>query len=1037
MKLPDNLKNTSGFGKGLPPARYTKGQEGSYSLSFQNEFDHAVWYAAGTPKTPGGKSDKQKEVLAWLMSQGLTYEELKEHRNKILDVIRKQVNTSIAKGSGDIDVPNVNPQFADKEEPEEDILGDLPGDLAASLAAFAAKKGATIPSETAEKAKKTSSYKSNTKLLGAITEKLSKIQGSLDAVAQSLDRQNALLQTNIQTNIAIVDSVVESNNILETKFDALLAAFNEQAVASQQYYENLERAGREYVQDQKRDVAGSVTPTDLRGIGGRGRSLLNEIFSSRRITEPLKRQARRFFLGKKSGSEAKYFDESRLRRLRARQLKVLLSKRGTNSRLFRIWEAIDKFRKADQKGFVKNLLKSGIRDSVAYKSKQFQSQLNKLSIQEYGRNWIELSRANPSGANAIRMATQTLMEAQFVSPDARSKVKLDSKRASTRLFSSTIQAARETKVARARTEKLLKKFKIPKGLHGSILGLLDPKLGRSMGNVGGMNISRIARRTIGLGGGSGNLQGLKGGRFAFGKAGSYGMKRLPGLNVILGSMEYADRKMAGQSTIQAGAGVGGSVVGGALGGSAAAALTAKLTGAGLIAGGPVGAGVGLLAGILFSVIGANVGGAVADKITGADQIQYEQGSNNVGPSTDPAVMVGAAKSFVNQLGPMGEEVKVQFAPEIARLEKIFGAVDPNMESPVGGSIESRQSPFKKKKTAGSLGDEKDPLDIDYDEVVPKGPLDDFLNFFKDTLKGFNDALNTLSNPLSLFKGGTGGRSTNAANNNFNAVLPKGNPVLTSPFGMRSSGMHYGIDIGVDVGSPVTALEDGKVSVILPRFGKHGGAVFVEGADGNETVYGHVSPTVNVGDPIRKGQTIATVDYYPSDHNPPRDYTHLHLERRVKGGGGGSAFDPLSYVQQKGKEFNAAQQQRQATPDSPISPTNTQTTTEDSILPDLSDEAVSERIGPRPDARRGAGPAEIQAYTEQENKVKNQILIDFMMKQIDGVNQPSPIDDQSSTFDVIVPSPLIPPTPQQPQQPIMFTIPSGNNINQLNNLRLGQ
>ena len=149
------------------------------------------------------------------MSQGLTYEELKEHRNKILDVIRKQVKTSIAEGSGDVDVPNVNPQFADKEEPEEDILDDLPGDLAASLAAFAAKRGAAIPSETVEKAKKTSSYKSNTKLLGAITEKLSKIQGSLDAVAQSLDRQNALLQTNIQTNIAIVDSVVASNNVLE------------------------------------------------------------------------------------------------------------------------------------------------------------------------------------------------------------------------------------------------------------------------------------------------------------------------------------------------------------------------------------------------------------------------------------------------------------------------------------------------------------------------------------------------------------------------------------------------------------------------------------------------------------------------------------------------------------------------------------------------------------------------------------------------------------------------------------------------------
>lgn len=1036
MKLPDNLKNTSGFGKGLPPARYMKGQEGGYSIEFENELDHAVWYAAAIPKN-GGRSDKQKQVLEWLYSVGFTYTQVVNHRKKIVESLREEVKKSIAAGSGDVYVPNINPEFADKEEPEDDILDDLPDDLAASLAAFAAKRGAAIPSETAEKVKKKSSYKSNTKLLGAITEKLSKIQGSLDAVAQSLDRQNALLQTNIQTNIAIVDSVVASNAVLETKFDALLAAFNEQAVASQQYYENLERAGREYVQDQQRDVAGSTSPIDLRGIGGRGKSLLNEIFSSRRITEPLKRQARRFFLGKKSGSEGKYFEESRLRRLRARQIKVLLSKRGTSSRLFRIWEAIDKFRKADQKGFVKNLLKSGIRDAAAYKSGVFQAELNKLSIQNYGTNWIALSKSNPAAAEGIRAGAQAVLEADFVSPGARAKVKLDSKRASTRLFSSTIQAARETKVAKARAEKLLKKFRIPKGLHGSILGLLDPRLGRTMGNVGGMNISRIARRTIGRGGGTGNLQGLKGGRFALGKAGSYGMKRLPGLNVILGSMEYADRKMAGQSTIQAGAGVGGSVVGGAVGGSIAAVLL-KSTALGGAMGGPVGAGIGFLVGIAASVAGAYAGGAIADKITGADQIQYEQGSKNVGPSTDPAVMVGAAKSFVNQLGPMGEEVKVQFAPEIARLEKIFGAVDPNMESPVGGSIESRQSPFKKKKTAGSLGDEKDPLDIDYDEVVPEGPLNDFLNFFKDALKGFNDALNTLSNPLSLFTGGP--VSTNAANNNFNAVLPQGNPVLTSPFGMRSRGMHYGIDIGVDRNSPVTALEDGKVSVILPRFGEHGGAVFVEGADGNETVYGHVSPTVKVGDPIRKGQTIATVDYYPSDDNPPRDFTHLHLERRPKGGGGGSAFDPLSYVQQRGKAFNAAQQQRQATPASPISPispTNTQTTTEDSILPDLSDEAVSKIIGPRPDARRGAGPAEIQAYTEQENKVKNQILIDHMMKQIDAVNRPSPIDDQSSIFDVIVPSPLIPSTTQQPQQPIMFTIPSGNSTDQLKNLRLGQ
>jgi hypothetical protein len=1019
MKLPENLKNTSGFGKGLPPARYVKGQEGTYSLSFQNEFDHAVWYAAGTPKTPGGKSDKQKEVLAWLMSQGLTYEELKDHRKKILDVIRKQVKTSIAEGSGDIDVPNVNPQFADKEEPEEDILEDLPDDLAASLAAFAAKRGAAIPSETAEKAKKKSSYKSNTKLLGAITEKLSKIQGSLDAVAQSLDRQNTLLQTNIQTNIAIVDSVVESNNVLETKFDALLAAFNAQAVASQQYYENLERAGREYVQDQQRDVASSTSPIDLRGIGGRGNSLLNEIFSSRRITEPLKRQARRFFLGKKSGSKGKYFDESRLRRLRARQLKVLLSKRGTSSRLFRIWEAIDKFRKADQKGFVKNLLKSGIRDSVSYKSGKFQASLNKLSIQNYGTNWIALSKSNPAAAEGIRVGAQALMEADYVSPGARAKVKLDSKRASTKLFSSTIQAARETKVARVRAEKLLKKFKIPKGLHGSLLGLLDPRLGRTMGNVGGMNISRIARRTIGRGGGSGNLKGLRGGRFALGKSGTYGLKRLPGLNVILGSMEYADRKMAGQSNIQAGAGVGGSILGGAVGGSIAAAIL-KTTAVGAALGGPVGAGIGLLIGIGLSAGGAWAGGAIADKITGADQIQYEQGSNNVGPSTDPAVIVGAVKSFVNQLGPMGEEVKVQFAPEIARLEKIFGAVDPNMESPVGGSIEGRPSPFKKKKTAGTVGEEKDPLDINFDQVVPKGPLDDFLNFFNNAIKNITDNINTITTNGINFISGITSSITNINNTitGFQAgktvVLAGGTNNHEDPQGIKR-----------DLSSSIKSLKSKGYNVVVVAPNKIAypeanqaaiEAANAEGATVEDPLYDKDDPLHLSTDSVKAIRKKYPGAIYMGDSNAVRLNGYTEVAGVSKEG------IPTGDIAEYAKNLAPAPD------DPPPSPTNTSqnsTTNSPNFTPKEVEDALKILDG-------DSGDLNIPTITGPQSSI---------MEQIKNLKE-TPIDNQSSTLDVIIPSSLISsltiPTSQQPQQPIMFTIATVNSIEQqIINRRLAQ
>lgn len=130
VPLPDYLKGSSGFGKGLPPALYTKGMDGRYPLTFQNDLDHAVWYAGGTPKRPGGRSDKQKKVREWLYSLGLTYDDIVLHRKKIIQAIRKQIEvlSSLSGGlqSNDIYVPSVDQSFflksnvkEEAEEPEE------------------------------------------------------------------------------------------------------------------------------------------------------------------------------------------------------------------------------------------------------------------------------------------------------------------------------------------------------------------------------------------------------------------------------------------------------------------------------------------------------------------------------------------------------------------------------------------------------------------------------------------------------------------------------------------------------------------------------------------------------------------------------------------------------------------------------------------------------------------------------------------------------------------------------------------------------
>ena len=142
---------------------------------------------------------------------------------------------------------------------------------------------------------------------------------------------------------------------------------------------------------------------------------------------------------------------------------------------------------------------------------------------------------------------------------------------------------------------------------------------------------------------------------------------------------------------------------------------------------------------------------------------------------------------------------------------------------------------------------------------------------------------------------------------YSAVLPQGRPVLTSKFGPRNlsygSNDHKGIDIGVDRGSPVTAMEDGTVTSIIPDF-MHGSAVVVTSDAGDATLYGHVDPAVEKGQEVSKGETIAKVKYWPGTGDMAADNTHLHLERHPGGYDGlSSAVDPLEFTKNSSKTLN--------------------------------------------------------------------------------------------------------------------------------------
>jgi len=88
--------------------------------------------------------------------------------------------------------------------------------------------------------------------------------------------------------------------------------------------------------------------------------------------------------------------------------------------------------------------------------------------------------------------------------------------------------------------------------------------------------------------------------------------------------------------------------------------------------------------------------------------------------------------------------------------------------------------------------------------------------------------------------------------------------ITSAYGYRLHPVfrhkifHAGIDIANDRGTPVYATADGTVS-FAGRSGPSGNLIRIEHASGYQTRYAHLERIfVNVGEPVRKGQIIASV-----------------------------------------------------------------------------------------------------------------------------------------------------------------------------------
>jgi murein DD-endopeptidase MepM/ murein hydrolase activator NlpD len=105
--------------------------------------------------------------------------------------------------------------------------------------------------------------------------------------------------------------------------------------------------------------------------------------------------------------------------------------------------------------------------------------------------------------------------------------------------------------------------------------------------------------------------------------------------------------------------------------------------------------------------------------------------------------------------------------------------------------------------------------------------------------------------------------------------------ITSPYGSRRSGFHYGIDIGNKRGTPVVAAASGTVINVVSYCvegksscgGRYGNYITIEHPNGTRTRYAHLgSVKVSVGQSVSQGQLIGTVGNTGRSTGP-----HLHFE----------------------------------------------------------------------------------------------------------------------------------------------------------------
>ncbi len=132
-------------------------------------------------------------------------------------------------------------------------------------------------------------------------------------------------------------------------------------------------------------------------------------------------------------------------------------------------------------------------------------------------------------------------------------------------------------------------------------------------------------------------------------------------------------------------------------------------------------------------------------------------------------------------------------------------------------------------------------------------------------------------------------------NNTPFASPLSELTVTSPYGMRKSGLHTGVDLAAHLGDPIFCCFDGVVRM-AKEYGAYGNVVVVRHYNGLETVYAHLSEmNVTVNQIVTAGEIIGK-----AGHSGRATGDHLHFETRFLY----EHFDPAKMIDFEEAELNS-------------------------------------------------------------------------------------------------------------------------------------